>query len=73
MSAVRTSLDGARVEAVYPVSIPTHGTALNITVQSHVENLNFGFVGCQDTVPSLQKLAVFTGQEMQALQQEAGS
>lgn len=62
-------LDGARVEAVYPVSIPTHGTALNITVQSHVESLNFGFVGCRDTVPSLQKLAVFTGQEMRALQQ----
>lgn len=51
------------------MSIPTHGSALNITLQSHNDMLNFGFVGCRDTVPSLQKLAVFTGQALKELQQ----
>jgi WS/DGAT/MGAT family acyltransferase len=32
----------ARVSALYPVSIPAHGMALNLTVQSYVDNLDFG-------------------------------
>jgi WS/DGAT/MGAT family acyltransferase len=32
----------ARVSGLYPVSIPAHGMALNITVQSYVDNLDFG-------------------------------
>lgn len=68
-SDVAQFVDGARLDAFYPVSIPTHGNALNITLQSHDGMLNFGFVGCRDTVPSLQKLAVFTGQALRELQQ----
>jgi hypothetical protein len=31
---------------------------LNITLQSYAGWLDFGFTGCRDTVPHLQKLAV---------------
>ena len=49
---------GARLEAAYPMSIPVHGLALNITCNSYAGTLNFGFIGCRDTVPHLQRLAV---------------
>ncbi len=62
---------GARVDATYPVSIPTHGMALNITLHSYDQKLFFGFVGCPETVPGLQKLAVYTGQALDELEQAA--
>ncbi len=61
---------GARLEADYPVSIPIHGMALNITCQSYGGTLCFGFVGDRDALPSLQRLAVYTGEELARL--EAG-
>jgi WS/DGAT/MGAT family acyltransferase len=60
-------LRGARMEALYPVSIPFHGYALNITVNSYVDSLNFGFIGCRDTVPHLQRLAVFADEGLAEL------
>ncbi|CAA0134072.1 Putative diacyglycerol O-acyltransferase [Mycolicibacterium vanbaalenii] len=53
--------NGSRLEATFPVSIPIHGMALNITLQSYAETMNFGFVGCRDALPHLQRLAVYTG------------
>ncbi|GAA5233651.1 wax ester/triacylglycerol synthase family O-acyltransferase [Verticiella sediminum] len=38
---------GARMKHFYPVSIPYHGTALNITVQSYDGSLDFGFTACR--------------------------
>ena len=49
---------GARLEASYPMSIPVHGQALNITCNSYAGMVCFGFTGCRDTVPHLQRLAV---------------
>ncbi|HVV84647.1 MAG TPA: wax ester/triacylglycerol synthase family O-acyltransferase [Kofleriaceae bacterium] len=61
---------GARLEASYPLSIPYHGNALNITIQSYAGTLNVGFTGCRDAVPKLQRLAVYAGEaadELEAL------
>jgi WS/DGAT/MGAT family acyltransferase len=55
---------GARLEASYPVSIPVHGMALNITCNSYAGSMNFGFIGCRDTLPSLQRLAVYCGEAL---------
>ncbi|MFO0745849.1 MAG: wax ester/triacylglycerol synthase family O-acyltransferase [Myxococcota bacterium] len=63
---------GARLEAVYPVSIPIHGQALNITVQSYAGTLNFGFTGCRDTLPHMQRLAVYTGEALAELDRLLG-
>lgn len=65
-------LHGARLQATYPVSIPTHGMALNITLHSYAGKLNFGFVGCRDALPGLQKLAVHTTRALDDLAHAAG-
>ncbi|MFT3778052.1 MAG: wax ester/triacylglycerol synthase family O-acyltransferase [Ottowia sp.] len=38
---------GARMLSFYPVSIPYHGSALNITVQSYAGSLDFGLTACR--------------------------
>lgn len=59
---------GWRLEEMYPLSIPFHGYALNITVQSYAGSLNFGFTGCRDTLPHLQRLAVYAGEVVSELE-----
>ena len=51
---------GARLDASYPMSIPVHGQAVNITCNSYAGSVCFGFTGCRDTVPHLQRLALHT-------------
>jgi diacylglycerol O-acyltransferase len=62
---------GWRLDAAYPLSIPVHGYGLNVTVQSYAGMLDFGFIGCRDTVPHLQRLAVYAGEELATLEQAA--
>ena len=60
--------NGSRLEATFPVSIPIHGMALNITLQSYADTMNIGFVGCRDRLPHLQRLAVYTGEALAELE-----
>lgn len=48
---------GAKVLALYPVSIATHGVALNITVQSYMGSLDFGITADAKAVPDVARLA----------------
>jgi hypothetical protein len=59
---------GWKLEATYPMSIPFHGYALNITVNSYAGKLNFGFTGCRDALPHLQKVAVYAGDALEELE-----
>jgi WS/DGAT/MGAT family acyltransferase len=59
---------GARLESAYPMSIPVHGQALNITCNSYAGSVCFGFTGCRDTVPHLQRLAVYCGEALNDLE-----
>jgi len=59
---------GAELLATYPASIVTHGQALNITCQSYAGSMNFGFTGCHSSVPSLQRLAVYSAEALQDLE-----
>ncbi len=61
---------GAEMEAYYPISALAHGQALNITVLSYAGGLYFGFTGCADKVPHLQRLAVYTGEAIDELERE---
>ncbi len=47
---------GARLTAYYPVSIVTHGLALNITIHSYAGMLDYGFIAAKNEVPKLEKL-----------------
>jgi WS/DGAT/MGAT family acyltransferase len=59
---------GARLEASYPMSIPIHGQALNITCNSYAGRVCFGFTGCRDTIPHLQRLAVYCAEALGELE-----
>ena len=61
-------LHGSQLEAMFPVSAVTHGQALNITCYSYGGNISFGFAGCRDSVPRLQRLAVYTGEALEELE-----
>lgn len=50
-------LAGARLRHYYPVSIVTHGLALNITVQSYAGQLEFGLTACPDALDRPERLA----------------
>jgi WS/DGAT/MGAT family acyltransferase len=58
---------GAKVLTLYPVSIPAHGMALNLTVQSYCGSLDFGLTACRKTVPDLRKLAGYLEESLQEL------
>jgi len=60
-------LAGARLLTLYPVSIPAHGMALNMTVQSYCGALDFGLTACRKTVPELRKLANYVEESMEEL------
>ncbi len=63
---------GAELLATYPLSIPLHGQAFNITLQSYADTLNFGYVGCSKTVPHLQKMALYTVEALEELEAALG-
>lgn len=50
-------LAGAKLRHYYPVSIVTHGLALNITVQTYAGSLEFGITACGDVVRKPEQLA----------------
>jgi diacylglycerol O-acyltransferase / wax synthase len=59
---------GAEMEAYYPISALAHGQALNITVLSYAGGLYFGFTACHERVPHVQRLAVYTGEALDELE-----
>jgi WS/DGAT/MGAT family acyltransferase len=59
---------GARLEASFPMSIPVHGQGVNITCNSYAGQICVGFTGCRDTVPRLQRLAVYFGEALTELE-----
>jgi len=48
---------GAELLHIYPVSIPAHGLALNITGQSYCDSLDFGFIAGANVIPNLRPMA----------------
>jgi hypothetical protein len=58
---------GAPATHYFPVSIPYHGCALNITVQSYLDQLDFGLIACSDTVPDAQRIADFIVEDFAAM------
>ena len=48
---------GAKIVSYYPVSIPAHGMALNVTVQSYNGRLDYGLTACRRALPDIMELA----------------
>ncbi len=62
-------LNGAHLDSVFPLSLLLHGNALNITCVSYAGQLNFGFTGARDTLPHLQRLAIYMGEAVDGLEE----
>ncbi|HXL28369.1 MAG TPA: WS/DGAT domain-containing protein, partial [Bradyrhizobium sp.] len=59
---------GAELLHIFPVSISTHGLALNITVQSYRDQLDFGFIAGANIIPHVQVLCDMLPAEFAALE-----
>ena len=59
---------GAELLHIFPVSISTHGLALNITVQSYRDQLDFGFIAGANIIPHVQVLCDMLPLEFEALE-----
>jgi WS/DGAT/MGAT family acyltransferase len=62
-------MNGSRLDSLSPLSLLTHGNALNITCVSYAGTLNFGFTGARDTIPHLQRLAIYMGEALEEIEQ----
>ncbi|MGF6311469.1 diacylglycerol O-acyltransferase [Bradyrhizobium sp. i1.8.4] len=59
---------GAELLHIFPVSISTHGIALNITVQSYRDQLDFGFIVGANIIPHVQVMCDMLPLEFDALE-----
>jgi diacylglycerol O-acyltransferase len=64
--------NGARLEGIYPASIPFHGFAVNITLVSYAKSLDFGIVACRRSVPHVQRLIDYIEEALVELEDAAG-
>jgi WS/DGAT/MGAT family acyltransferase len=65
-------LGGARLEAIYPLACIYHGATYFVASVSISGSFGVGFVGCPDTVPHVQRLAVHTGEALTDLETALG-
>lgn len=63
---------GAELLHLYPVSIVTHGMALNITVQGYRDQLDFGLIAGANILPDVQALTDMLEEELLVLEQAFG-
>lgn len=58
----------AKLEGMYPVSIVLDGQALNISMASYRDTLEFGLIACRRSVPSMQHMLQFLADALDALE-----
>jgi len=59
--------NGARLDALYPLSVPVDGQTLNITCTSINGQITFGLTGCRRAVPGIGTIADFLRRELDML------
>lgn len=65
--------NGAKLEGVYPASICLDGQALNITLTSNNDMLDFGITGCRNSVPHLQRMLLHLDNALSELATATGA
>ncbi|TDG13538.1 wax ester/triacylglycerol synthase family O-acyltransferase [Seongchinamella unica] len=61
--------NGSRMEAVYPLSQLMQFSALSIDCVNYAGTFNVGFTGARDTLPHLQRMAVYFGKAVDELEE----
>jgi diacylglycerol O-acyltransferase len=60
---------GCKLDGLYPVSVVADGMALNITVTSRHNSLDFGLLACRRTLPHVQRLLDYLAEGLQEIEQ----
>lgn len=64
--------NGASLDGMYPASIVFDGFAMNITMVSYHDNLDFGVVACRRSLPQIQRIIDHLEESLQELEEVAG-
>ena len=64
---------GARMVAMYPMGPIMDGGALNITVMSYMDTMNFGLVACSDVIPNVADIGRYLDESLDELLKLANS
>lgn len=64
--------NGARLEGIYPASIVFDGFALNITLVTLADHVDFGITACRRTLPQVQRFIDHLEDALVQLEQAAG-
>ncbi|MEP1470814.1 MAG: wax ester/triacylglycerol synthase family O-acyltransferase [Halieaceae bacterium] len=64
--------NGARMDGSYPLSIVVDGMAMNITLVTYDQNVDFGIIACRRSVPQVQRLIDYMEEALQELEDAAG-
>ena len=65
-------MNGARLEGMWPLSLLMDGQALNITVSSYVNTMNFGIIACREAVRDVDRIGSFIEDSFDELITTAG-
>ena len=65
--------NGAQLQGIYPASIVLHGQALNITLVSYMDQLDFGIIACRRSLPHVQRLIDCLEGSLRELEDLAGT
>ncbi len=60
--------NGARLQALYPASVVFNGQAMNITLASYLDKIEFGITACSKTLPHVQDMLILIEEELQLLE-----
>ena len=64
--------NGASLDGIYPASIVFDGFAMNITLVSYNNSLDFGIIACRRSLPQVQRLIDHLEESLLELEQLAG-
>ncbi len=64
--------NGCKMTGLYPASLMLDGQALNITMVSYAESMEFGITACRKSLPSVQRLLDYLDDALTELSEVAG-
>ncbi len=64
--------NGARMDGSYPLSIVVDGMAMNITLVTYGQNVDFGIIACRRSMPQVQRIIDYMEDALAELEDAAG-
>ena len=64
--------NGARMRGMYPVSIVAEGMAVNITLVTYDDQVDFGIIACRRSLPQVQRLIDYLEEALVELEEMVG-